>query len=93
MRNSKITAQEVEAAEIAADERRRSRNNGFSLMSVRDRGWTRLNNGVVMLWPTDREPMPGEAITSVPKGKFVLVINGKSHLFDADDFQKSLRWV
>lgn len=95
MRKSKLTAEEIQAAEKAADDRRISRGHGFSMMEVRDRGWARLNNGAVIIWPVDKEKrLPGVPYLSVPRGHFVLDLGGAGrHLFETDDFQKFLRWA
>lgn len=92
-RTSRLTAAEIEAAEKAADERRRSRSSGFSLMHDRDKGWHWLSNGALLQWHTDRQPLEGEGITKVEPGKFLLTINGKTVEFDVDEFQKWLRWA
>lgn len=89
MRKSKTTAAEIEAVELAADTRKRKRGEGFALMSVRDRGWKRLSNGVLMEWQVDRPLEEYEVRTHVPNGMFKL--DGK--MYDADDFRKYLRWV
>jgi len=88
MRQSKLTADEIQAAEKAADERRRSRDNGFSLMSIRDRGWVRLETGQILEWHTDRPLYEGEARQHVPEGHIMI----DAQLFNVDEFQKFLRW-
>jgi hypothetical protein len=94
MRKSKHSADEIEAAERAADDRKHSRGNGFDMMSVRDRGWGRLPNGTVMEWwvePGKRRD--GIAYSNVPQGMFLLHTEKQDIMFDADDFRKLLRWV
>lgn len=93
MRKSKISSEDAYAAEVAAADRKEKRKTGFSMMSIRDKGYQRLSNGVIMLWPTDRELEDGETITRVPDGKFVLIVNGEYIPFDTDDFRQSLRWA
>lgn len=94
MRKSKLTAEEIEAAEMAADERKQNRKNGFSLADIRDRGWTRLSNGVIMEWWVEKEKRQEYiAYPNIPQGKFMLTIDGRSVVYDADDFRKFLRWV
>lgn len=92
-RQSKIKAEDALAAELAANERREKRQTGFDMMPIRDRGYKRLSNGVTILWPTDRKPRDGEAITRVPDGNFVLIVDGKGILFDTDEFRQQLRWA
>jgi hypothetical protein len=86
MRNSKLKALELEQAE---HEQRQSRNNGLSLMEVRDRGWYKLDNGSVIEWGVDRPLYNGEVRRHVPEGYFFL--NGK--IYDVDEFRKFLRWA
>lgn len=93
MRKTKLSEEEVLAAEKAADDRKRNRANGFSLMNDRDRGFRTFDNGITMLWPTERELIPGEARTYVPSESFVLVVDGRNYLFDTEDFRKTLRWA
>lgn len=98
MRRSKVSAEEILKAEKAKDDRQRSRKNGYSMMSQRDAGWSRLrdyNGGrsVVMQWHTDRELEPGEIRANIPDGKFTLLVNGELVAFDAEEFRRSLRWV
>jgi hypothetical protein len=94
MRTSKLTADEVWAAEKAADDRKRSRKTGFDMMHTRDQGYTHLSNGVIFLWPVDRDKLPaGTVLPNIPEGHFKLVIGGKEYLFDADEFAKWTRWV
>ncbi len=94
MRTSKLTAEEIYAAEKASDDRHRSRRQGFDKMYERDAMWHRLSNDVVMLWhvPKDRKP-PDTIIENVPDDSFALVIDGKTHYFKLDEFRKWLRWA
>lgn len=102
-RKSKLTAEEIEAADMAADDKRYHRGNGFSLMSIRDRGWTNIidkagSREVAFLWHTNRQGADGEAVRFIPPGQFVLEFRNKQGkpetlAFDAEDFQKWLRWV
>lgn len=93
MRKSKLTPDEMQAAEIADDKRKYHRGMGFSLMDVRDRGWAELDNGARIEWPVDS---PLEELTPrrvIPNGHFVISMGKESALFRGDDFQKFLRWV
>jgi hypothetical protein len=92
MRQSKITPDEIEAAEKAADERKSRRGMGFSLMNVRDRGWVRLNTGHIMCWHVKRPLEDGENRQNVPNGHFVIKTDKEDIMFEADEFQKYLRW-
>lgn len=93
MRKSKLTAADIEAAEQAADSRRTARNQGFSLMEIRDRGWMEIANGAIVEWPTDTELTEYVPRRIIPEGHFVINMGKESALFDADDFRKVLRWV
>jgi hypothetical protein len=94
LRKSKLSAAEIEAAEQAADKRKSSRKQGFSMMDERDRGWKHLSNGAVFFWPVPREKREnGLTYLDVPEGHFVLVIGGREILFNADEMQGCLRWV
>ena len=105
MQKAKLTFEDIEQAEKAAAARRSKRNSVFKgIMKDRDRGWFRLSNGVVMLWP-----VPGEWSESlvledgselrtwtgnhVPEGHFVLKVGDEERMFDAEEFRKCLRWV
>lgn len=89
MRTSKLTSQDIEEAEKAADDRKHSRAKGFSLMGVRDRGWGRLYelNGrdCVMIWGV-KDELAADHL-------FKLLIDGKEYIFSVDEFQKWLRWA
>lgn len=89
----KTTLNDQEVTEVDEYKRRDRRNNAFGLMRTRDRGWVRLKNGAIFEWPTDRSLEEGEVRTHVPKGHFLLTINGKTTLFDADEFGMYTRWV
>jgi hypothetical protein len=89
MRKSKLSASEIEAQQLAEHQERSGRRDGFSMMTIRDRGWVRLSNGSVFEWPVERELGEGEARTHVPEGTFIL--DGK--LYDVDEFRKWQRWA
>lgn len=93
MRQSTQKVADIEEAELAADKRKVARGTGFSMMEIRDRGWSRFKNGVVMEWHVDPSKYrEGVAYTHIPAGHFVLSIKDQRILFDVDDFQKFLRW-
>jgi hypothetical protein len=98
MQKSKQTPEEIEAIERAADNRRISRNNGFSLMSVRDRGWVTISEmrtgEVNLFWHIDRPLVDGEVRVNVPPGMIRIDMGGdKWLLFDAEELRKFLRWA
>jgi hypothetical protein len=105
MRRSKLTDADVLKAEQAKDDRKHSRLKGFAKMRERDAGRVRLSNGVFMLWPVPDDGATGEIeldrctveVTtyppSVPEGKFILELDGRKWLFDAEEFRRHLRWV
>lgn len=93
MRKEKLVVDEIQAAEKAKSDRESGRRDGFSMMKVRDLGWNWFSNGALIEWNTARPLGDGEARTCVPKGSFILTIDGKKTLFDAEEFRKSLRWV
>lgn len=92
---SKQKASEIEAIEMAADDRRRNRNDGFSMAAIRDRGWVHLENGFMMRWnaPTIELEEGEFQDNPIPKGYFLLNFQGKNQLFDAEEFRKWLRWA
>lgn len=92
-RKSKNSFDELLAIEKAADDRKNSRATGFAKMHERDKSWHRLSNGVIIAWPVNRKIEEGEVRKHVPEGHFLLVINGKEILFDADEFSRWIRWV
>jgi len=96
MRLGTHTADEMFAAEKAAEDRRKSRQAGFEKMLERDSVMHRLSNGVIMLWSVDPKMVKtpaGGTWPNIPEDKFVLVIDGKEHYFDTDEFKKWLRWA
>lgn len=102
-RNTKLTAEEIFAAEQAADNHRRTRLSGYALMEVRDRGEVIISDhagkrNVAMYWPVNRELSPGETRFDMPNGKFMLEFKNKNGstervVFDAEEFRKWLRWA
>lgn len=96
MRTTKLTSEEIQAAEKASDDRKRSRGQGFAKMYERDAVMTRLSNGTLMLWHVDPKQVKtsaGGVWPNIPEDKFMLVIDGKEHYFDTEEFRKSLRWA
>lgn len=101
MTKSKL-APEVQA-ELDEYNHRQNRSHGYSLMSIRDRGWQELTNGVIAHWNFPRRE--SEAITyrgstyqtvenpRVPNGHFGLEVNGELVVFDAEELRKVLRWA
>lgn len=87
MRKSQLSVQEV--AEMDEMNRVNTRNSGFSLMSVRDKGYIRLGNGCLMQWHVDRQLKDGEARQVIPDG--MVMIDDK--FFNAEELQKYLRWA
>lgn len=86
MRQSRLTSEEIIKAEQEADERKRSRANGYSLMKVRDRGYAELRTyysspRAKMRWGVDDSNF------------FELTIGKEKAVFDAEEFRKYLRWV
>jgi len=97
MRKSKLTAQELEESELAEHQQRQQRNGGFSIRSVRDRGWGHIidkksNHRCSILWHVDNR-IPGVYYSGVPAGRIVLVSDGKEMVFNVDELQKLLRWA
>lgn len=93
-RKSKLTVVEIEEAEQTEDNRRQGRKLGFSLMDLRDQGYGRMSNGVVIEWPIPKERRKdGVPYRDIPKGKFILHVGREQVLCDADEFMKFLRWA
>lgn len=107
MRTTKLTADEILAAEKAAADRRDTRNRGFAKMHERDQAAKVLDNGVTMYWHVNKE-LGRETSTAVVDGKevdiavypmnipedcFALKIDGKMHLFNLEEFRRWLRWA
>jgi hypothetical protein len=96
MRHAQITSEEIQAAEKASEERKQSRKQGFTKMYERDSVMRRLSNGTLMLWHVDPELVktpPGGVWPNIPEDKFMLVIDGKEHYFDTQEFKRWLRWA
>ncbi len=96
MRLGTHTSDEMFAAEKAADDRRKSRQTGFTKMLERDSVMHRLSDGTIMMWSVDPKMVktpPGGTWPNIPEDKFVLVIDGKEHYFNTDEFKKWLRWA
>lgn len=79
--------------EIEAAERTERRKGGFEYMGVRDRGWGKLRNGVIIHWHTDAPLEEGVSRKRIPDNHFLLTDQGKSTLFDAEEFRQWLRWA
>lgn len=96
MKTSKQTADEIYAAEKAADDRRISRGQGFAKMYERDAVMRRLSNGVTMLWhvdPAQVKTTAGGVWPNIPEDKFILVVGGKEYYFNTEEFRNALRWA
>lgn len=94
MRKTKLTMDEILTAEKAADNRKRSRKQGFDKMHERDQHWKRLSNDTIMLWyvhPDQRNP--GLAYEFIPEDGFALIIGGKKYVYDTEEFRRWLRWA
>lgn len=89
MRRSKLKAAEIEAQELADNQRKQNRRNGMSLMPERDQGWGKLSNGQVIEWPVDaplQELVPRRVI---PNGQVVI----DEIFYDVDELRRYLRWA
>ena len=85
-------------AEKAKDDRRISRNNGYSMMDQRDAPFARLHNfngsDVIMEWHVPKEQREeGLGYSGISSGMFSLKIGKELVMFDAEEFRRSLRWV
>lgn len=92
MRFGRLTGDEILEAERTADKRRQDRNNGFSLMKERDRGFAKLRpyyssaSEVIMHWGVDDSNLFKLEIRPY-KGKTIEVI------LDAEEVRKQIRWI
>lgn len=96
MRSAKLSVDEVQEAEQAAEDRKQSRKQGFAKMYERDSVMRRLSNGITMLWHVDPELVktpPGGVWPNIPEDKFMLIVDGKEHYFNTEEFRKWLRWA
>jgi hypothetical protein len=96
MRLGDLKEDEMFAAEKAADDRKQSRKAGFNKMLERDSVMHRLSDGTVMLWSVDPKMVKlpaGGTWPNIPEDKFLLVVDGKEHYFDTEEFRKWLRWA
>lgn len=108
MKTEKLTFEEIQAAELAADNRRQSRASGFAKMHERDQSVQLLSNGATMIWYVDKEANKREGWYTNEKGKevkvttyppqipedsFGLKIDGKIYVFNTEEFRKNLRWA
>lgn len=93
MRQSKLKREEIN--ELDEFKRQESRKSGFSLMSVRDRGWGRVGGSdVVLEWHVPRDKRPaGVPYRNVPTGMVVLHIGKESALINVEDLLKLTRWA
>lgn len=87
MNTSKTTADEIEAAEKAKDERTQSRRRGFDKMKERDQNYAFIrdyntSSPILVRW--------GEY-----PGKFIIGAKNrqKDLVFDAEELRKWLRWA
>lgn len=93
MRKSKISASDMEARELSEYNRRHKRDRAFDTMKIRDRGWVRLSNGVILHWPVTNPPEELVPRQVVPEGTFMLSIGDQTAVFDLDEFRMWLRWA
>lgn len=108
MRHANLTADDIQAAEKAADDRRRSRDQGFAKMHERDQAVQLLSNGATMIWHVDKEANKRTAwlereegkdveITTypphIPSDSFGLKLDGKLYIFNLEEFRRWLRWA
>lgn len=86
-RKTKLRPEEV--AEIDATKRKELRNNGFSMMRVRDRGWGTLidhknKKEVVLMWNLPQEE--DGHMFKLKSGEHEMVL-------DWEQFQRLARWI
>lgn len=108
MRQHTQTFDEIQEAEEAAENRRRSRNQGFKKMHERDKGVQLLSNNAVMIWHVPKElnkeefyflDDTGQTVEivvyppDVPSDSFGLILDGKRYIFNLDEFRRHLRWA
>lgn len=107
MRKTSQTAQDIFKAEKSKADRQRSRKQGFAKMKERDLGEKRLSNGVVIRWCVPQnwsEPIDVNGVeictntgNKIPDGYFMFdfsqVKNPSKILFNAEEFQRWLRWA
>jgi len=103
----KMTADQIQAAEKAKDDRQRLRLAGLNKRYERDQAMQVLSNGVTMLWHVPKELNENRQVTEidgseveiitypaqVPPDSFALVIAGKKHIFNTEEFRTWLRWA
>lgn len=106
MRKTKLTFEEVQAAERASDDRKRSRSQGFAKMHERDQSVQLLSNGARMIWYVEKEANKYEGFynndgkrvgvttypPNIPKDSFGLILDKKTYIFNTEEFRKWLRW-
>ncbi len=106
MKKTKLTHEEILEAEKFQDNRKRTRAIGFQKMHERDQAVATLSNGAQMLWHVDKElnrqvgtmfinGKTVEIVTyppNIPEDSFGLVIDGKTHIFNTEEFRRWLRW-
>ena len=100
MRKSKHSVQEVaEMDEMKATD---IRKGGLGLISVRDRGWARLDNGVVLRWHSNRPAsseteIDGHVVeiknSNVPSGTLVMTTEHGDISFNAEELMRLIRWA
>jgi len=96
MRLDDLTVDEMLKAEKDAEDRKQSRKAGYEKMLERDAVMHTLSNGVVMLWSVDPKMVKlpsGGVWPNIPEDMFALVIDGKEHYFDVNEFKKWVRWA
>lgn len=102
MRQSTLSAAEI--ADRDESNKKETRKSGFSLMSVRDRGFNTLSNGVTVCWnhpkyegdvsvTDDGLEVSTVYKSKVPNGKFGMQIGRQFIEFDAEELMRHLRWA
>tara|TARA_R110000868_G_C10361469_1_gene717369 strand:+ start:113 stop:400 length:288 start_codon:yes stop_codon:yes gene_type:complete len=92
----KSTLSAAEQLELDEVNRRETRNTGFSLMNVRDKGyheWGSYGKRIAIEWHTNRKMKDYEVRTIIPDGHVVLHIGKEKALIKAEDLNKWLRWA
>lgn len=103
-RKSKLSAAEIEAAEIAEVDRKEARGHGFDMMKIRDSGHGFLHDRagsrrVAALWHVEPDKRTeGVLYRNIPAQSIGLEFQGKDGktdfiLLSTDDLQRFLRWT
>lgn len=91
MKTTKLSAEEIQAAEKAADDRRRSRSQGFVKRNERDAAVKVLSNGVIMHWHVHKDQREESGDVLLDDGTKIKITTYRGYNIPEDSFLLEFR--